>query len=285
MKPQSEDFSPTTESTQIVYKTIDNINLKLHVFIPEGHKKEDKRACIIFFFGGGWTNGSPKQFYPQCEYLKSRKMVAISAEYRIKSLHNTTPFESLKDAKSAIRWLRNNSEELGIDPEKVAAGGGSAGAHLATAAGTATTIEETEEKDTVSCTPNALVLFNPVYDNGPESFGHDTIKNNWKNFSPMHNITSASPPSIVFLGTEDNLIPVATAEKFKNKMHEAGVSSTLFLYEGQPHGFFNYREGDNIYYYKTLVETDKFLEKLGFITGPPTLKAPEKQENDKSFER
>lgn len=270
-----EDPYPESEPNEIVYKTVDNIDLKLHVFVPEGHNKDQKRACIIFFFGGGWVNGSPEQFYPQCEYLKSRGMVAISAEYRIESLHNTTPIESLKDAKSAIRWLRMNAGELGIDPDRIASGGGSAGGHLAAACGTMTTIEEADEKDSVSCIPNALVLFNPVLDCSPAGFGNARLQDKWKGFSPLHNITSSCPPSIVFLGTADKIIPTATAEKFKQEMDQAGVCSMLFLYEGQEHGFFNFKDSGNIYFYKTVIEMDKFLMSLGYISGSPTIKIPE----------
>lgn len=202
-------------------------------------------------------------------------MVAISAEYRIKSLHKTSPVESLKDAKSAIRWVRKNAAELGVDPEKIIAGGGSAGGHLAAACGTMTTIEEEVEKGGVCSMPNAMVLFNPVLDCSPEGFGNDRLIGKWEEFSPLHNINSECPPSIIFLGTEDDIIPVATAENFKKTMADAGIDCKLFLYEGQAHCFFNYKEEGNIYFNKTVVEMDKFLGALGYITGKPTMTVPE----------
>jgi len=111
----------------VAYKTIDEITLNLHIFNPAAHEPTDKRPGIVFFFGGGSNNGSPSQFYPHCQYLASRGLVAMSAEYRVKSRNGTTPRECVKDANSAIRWIRQHAQELGIDPHRVVAGCGSAG--------------------------------------------------------------------------------------------------------------------------------------------------------------
>ena len=242
------------------YKKVGDVELKLHIFNPEGHQEADSRPAIVFFFGGGWNSGTPSQFYPQSEYLAKRGMVAISAEYRVKSRNKTTPLECVKDGNSAIRWVRAHAAELGIDPEMIAAGGGSAGGHVAAATGTTKGIFEEGEDLEVSSQPGALVLFNPVYDNGPKGYGHDRVKDYWKKISPMHNLDQKTPPTIVFLGTKDRLIPVATAEKYRDTMKKAGVRSELFLYEGQPHGFFNKAKYD-----ETVKEMDAFLTSLGYL--------------------
>jgi len=255
----------------LVYKTIGEVKLQLHLFKPPNHKASDKKPCIVFFFGGGWVGGTPSQFFPHCRYLASRGMVAISAEYRVKKKHKTTPYECVKDGKSAIRWVRKHAKELGVDPKRIAAGGGSAGGHVAAATGTVKGFEEPSEDKSISSKPNALVLFNPVYDNGPTGYGHDRVKDRWREFSPMHNIDKKTPPTIVFLGTRDKLIPVATAEKYKEIMQKAGVRCDLHLYKDQPHGFFNYRKGKNPYYNQTVIAADKFLASLGYLKGNPTL--------------
>jgi hypothetical protein len=69
----------------------------------------------VFFFGGGWVGGSPKQMYQQAKVMAEQGMVAFSADYRVASRNKTTPFECVKDGKSAIRWLREHAAELGID--------------------------------------------------------------------------------------------------------------------------------------------------------------------------
>jgi len=152
----------------ISYKKVGDVELKLHVFNPSDHQATDKAPVIVFFFGGGWITGTPRQFYKQSEYFASRGMVAISAEYRVSKKHKTTPKECVMDGKSAIRWVRAHAEELGIDPEKVIAAGGSAGGHVAAATGTVKEFDEPGEDTSVSCVPNAMVLFNPVFDNGPK---------------------------------------------------------------------------------------------------------------------
>jgi acetyl esterase len=257
------------EPSKIVeYKSVGDVTLDLHVFNPENHKPTDKTPAIVFFFGGGWNGGTPSQFYNQSEYLASRGMVAICAQYRTKKDHNTSPRECVKDGKSAVRWIRAHAAELGIDPHKLAAGGGSAGGHVAAATGTVDGFDEDGEDISVSCRPNALVLFNPVFDNSEQGYGYDRVKDYWKAFSPMHNIDKETPPTIVFLGTRDKLIPVATAEDYKQRMETAGVRCDLHTYEDQPHGFFNKAK-----YSETLIEADKFLTSLGYLRGEPTLEA------------
>jgi len=254
----------------LTYKTIGAVKLQLHLFKAPDHKVTDKKPSIVFFFGGGWVGGSPSQFYPHCRYFATRGMVAISAEYRIKSKHKTRPYECVKDGKSAIRWVRKHAPEIGIDPNRIAAGGGSAGGHVAAATGTVKGFEESSEDASISSRPNALVLFNPVYDNGPTGYGHERVQDRWQEFSPLHNLDKHTPPTIVFLGTQDKLIPVATAEKYKEIMKKAGVRCDLHLYRGQPHGFFNYRKGKNPYYFETVIAADQFLISLGYLKGNPS---------------
>ena len=255
---------PDIEKT---YKKVGGHELKLHIFNPEGHKAEDQRPAIVFFFGGGWNGGSPSQFYPQSGHLASRGMVAISAEYRVKSRHKTSPLECVKDGNSAIRWVREHAKELGIDPGKIAAGGGSAGGHVAAATGTTKGLFEEGEDIAISARPDALVLFNPVYDNGPGGYGHSRVKKYWKKISPLHNLDKKTPPTIVFLGTKDSLIPVATAEKYRDTMKEHDVRCDLHLYKGEAHGFFNKSKYD-----ETELEMDRFLVSLGFLKDKPALK-------------
>ena len=204
-------------------------------------------------------------------------MVAICADYRTKKKHNTSPQECVKDGKSAVRWIRRHAKELGIDPNRLAAGGGSAGGHVAAATGTLKGFDEEGEDTSVSCVPNALVLFNPVFDNSPDGYGHDRVKAYWKQFSPMHNIAKGTPPTVVFLGTKDKLIPVPTAQEYKKLMERVGARCDLHLYEGQKHGFFNRAR-----YYETLLEADKFLVSLGFLSGRVSVPSLEEVSSDKN---
>ncbi|MBR90410.1 MAG: peptidase S9 [Verrucomicrobiales bacterium] len=253
------------EGAKVVqYKQVGEAKLFLHVFNPDGHEASASRPAIIFFFGGGWVGGTPKQFEPHCRHLASHGIVAITAEYRVKSRNKTTPFACVADGKSAIRFVRTNAGKLGVDPARIAAGGGSAGGHVAAATGNCPGLEEKGEDGAVSSKPNALVLFNPVYDNGPKGYGHDRVKMRWKEISPMHNLRKGAPPTIVFLGTQDKLIPVSTGREYDRRMKAIGSRSELHLYEGATHGFFNKgRKGDH--YADTIKKMDAFLLKLGWL--------------------
>ena len=248
-----------------IYKEVDGYSLNLHIFRSPAHiSGAAPKPAIVFFFGGGWAGGTPTQFYPQCEYLADRGMVAMAAEYRVKSRHNTTPFECVMDGKSALRWIRKNAAKLGVDPERIGAGGGSAGGHVAAAVATVPGLNEEGEDLSISCLPDTLVLFNPVYDNGPGGFGYPKLKDRYREISPMHNLREGMPPTIVFLGDQDRLIPVSTAEKFRDEMRKLGNRSELVVYPGQSHGFFNQgKPGGG--YFKTLMAMDKFLNSLGWL--------------------
>ncbi len=146
-----------------VYKTRGLSRLKLTVYQPPHIEIDKKLPAIILFHGGGLRERYYWYFEPQSEYLVERGMVAVIATYRVKR-HGRTAFESIADAKSAIRWIREHADELGIDEHRVAAGGGSAGGYLAACAALVKDYDERKEDLSISSIPNALVLFNPRLD-------------------------------------------------------------------------------------------------------------------------
>ena len=267
-------FSLKPDQTH-AYKTVNNqgqpVELKIHAFLPEGYQSTDKRPAIVFFHGGGWYGGTPDQFYPQCRYLALRGMVAFSAEYRCINTFKTTPKECVMDGKSAVRWVRQHATKLGVDPKRIAAGGGSAGGHIAAATALAKGFEEVGADTTTSCRPDALVLYNPVFDNGPNGFGHALVKDYWKEISPIDNVSAYSPPAMVILGTKDEYIPVDTGRRFERLMKENGIRCDLHLYEGKPHGFFNIWVNRKDLA-ETTIRTDRFLTSLGYLKGEPIFK-------------
>jgi acetyl esterase/lipase len=252
---------------RFLYKKIDTTQLYFEVY-PSAINNQTKSApAMVFFFGGGWNNGTVKQFEPHAIYFSQRGITCILVDYRVKEKHKSTPFESLKDAKSAIRYIRAHANDLGIDPSKIIASGGSAGGHLAAATAIIQDHNESTDNLTLSCVPNALVLFNPVFDNGPGGYGYERIGDAYKSFSPLHNIKSGAPPTIVFLGDKDHLVPVETAKYYKLVMEKVKSRCDLFIYEDQGHGFFNYK--NLTYYKKTISETDTFLQSIGFLNKEP----------------
>ena len=259
-----------------VYKTVGDRKLKLYVTKPEDWNAADRRPAIVFFHGGGWVGGKPGQFTEHAKYFATRGLVAVQVEYRLLDKENQDPpTVCVRDAKSAMRWVRGRAEMLGIDPNRIASAGGSAGGHLAAFVGTVNGQDDPEDDLKISAKSNAMVLFNPVFDNGPGGWGHARVGERYKEFSPLHNITADDPPAIVFLGSADKLIPVKTAHDFEKKLKDAGQKCVVKIFEGQPHGFFNYGRSGNKYYYETVTAADRFLAKLGWLKGEPTLAKPQ----------
>lgn len=276
---RAQDYPPSLPDARAnVYKSVGDTQLSLYIFEP-GSGPKTNRPAIVFFFGGGWVNGTPERFAPQCRYLASRGMVAITADYRVASRHQVKPTACVADAKSAIRWLRANATRLGIDPHRIAAGGGSAGAHIAASAATLPDFDEPAEDHKVSSVPDALVLFNPALvlaplegvelrgfgtNKSPEQLGAEPVA-----LSPAHHVRRGTPPTIILHGRADKTVPFASAEAFARVMHAAGNRCEVIGYDGQGHGFFNYGNGNNHNYRETLAAADAFLVSLGYLAPPP----------------
>ncbi|MCG1037447.1 alpha/beta hydrolase fold domain-containing protein [Polaribacter sargassicola] len=259
---------------ELIYKIIDGDTLKLTLFYPKKVKK--KQPAIVFYFGGGWKGGSITQFKDQATYFASRGMVAILVDYRVENRNKTTPFDAVRDAKSAIRYIKTHAKELHIDSKKIVASGGSAGGHLAAATTLLEGLNEPNEDLSVTTKVSALILYNPVIDNGKEGYGFERIGDRYQEISPLHNIKKGAPATIFFLGDNDQHIPVATAENYKAKMEAVGSRCDLFVYKNQSHGFFNqWKKEGREHYLKTTYEADVFLESLGYVKGKPTFKKPE----------
>ena len=251
------------EADSVLYKQVDSTDLYLFIDYPPAYDASLSYPAMVFFFGGGWVGGTPDHFKKQAAYFAQRGLVCIRADYRVKSRHGATPFESLEDAKSVIRYIRKNAEALGVDPLQIIASGGSAGGHLAAATALVNGFNDGTDDLSYSCVPNALVLFNPVIDNGPGGYGYERIGEAYKDFSPLHNIREGAPPTIFLLGTEDVLIPVETAHYYKTVMEKVGSRCELCLYEGEGHGFFNF--GRSQHYESTVKAAESFLVSLGYL--------------------
>ena len=255
-----------------VYAARGERNLQIHLHFPEGWKAEDKRPGILFFFGGGWANGSPEQFLKQAEYFASRGLVAARADYRVKSRDGVTPDECVRDARSAMRWMKKNASKLGIDPKKMVSSGGSAGGHLAACMIIEDSVDAPDDDFTFSTMPVAMILFNPVMTfERPElsrrlgEQGGDLARK----ISPNAHLNKSTPPSLILFGSEDRLI--ALADPYWQKAETLGVRAEKYIAEGKGHGFFN----KSPWLERTLIAADQFLISLGLLEGVPTLREPE----------
>lgn len=272
-----EGYPPQIDGAAVeTYKTIGTTELKLWLFAPTGAQNA---PAIVFFFGGGWSKGSPRQFEAQCRHFAARGMVAIAADYRVKSRHAAKPVQCIADARSAVRWVRANAVRLGIDPTRIAAVGGSAGGHLAAASAFISVFDEPVEDQAISAVPNALVLFNPglvmapLDGFSPTGFGtgltEERIGGKPEQISPAHHVGKNAPPTIILTGRADTTTPYASAEVFTKVMIAAGARCELVGFDDQKHGFFNQEP----YKAQTLAAADAFLVSLGWL---PAAKDDEK---------
>ena len=282
-------------ATVETYKKTPQGELKVWIFQPDKTIHKGPRPAVVFFFGGGWRSGSPMQFQQHCKHLAERGFVAMTADYRVFSRHKTTADACVEDAKSAVRWIREHAKRLEVDPKRVAAGGGSAGGHLAACTGTVKGFEGKKEKHDISSVPNAMVLFNPACVLAPvegmpfldekkmgdlkKQMGVDPI-----GLSPFHHVTKGAPPTLIFHGRADVTVPYMTSEKFAEAMTVAGNDCRLIGFDDMPHGFFNHGRYENRPYLKTIMEMDAFFRELSWIEKKAVAK-DEKPAPDKVVEK
>jgi acetyl esterase/lipase len=251
------------EST-LPYRTVGDRELTTLVFEPQADATagDKQRPAVVFFHGGGWVGGQPRQFSPFARDLAARGAVCFSAEYRlIQDGNGVTPQDCLDDAVAMMRYVREHAELWNIDPGRIAVGGGSAGGHLA--ASLVTLIDEPDLR------PAALLLYNPALDLSEDGWqggakqvkkaGGDPIA-----FSPAHHVDVPLPPTLIFHGSADPVITIEAIRRFRDRAAAVGSDITLDVFEGRGHGFFNVDRdtGD----FEQIVETSAaFLERHGLL--------------------
>lgn len=263
-KTKQAETKPDAAAKPYVYKKIKDGELKLYGYFPADWSAEKKYPTTVFFFGGGWTGGKVTQFEPQAQHLASRGMVAFCADYRVKSRHGVTPDACVEDAKSAIRWVRQNAGKLGVDPNKIVSAGGSAGGHIAACTALCPGLDAKDEDQTVSSRPNVLVLYNPVL-NFTEGSLQARLGNNAelaKLISPTQHLAADSPPTWLTYGKDDRLL--AQGEEYMKRSKNLGHRAEIMLVDGVGHGFFNRPPHQAA----TTERMDAFLVSLGYLPAP-----------------
>lgn len=253
-----------TPDTQWTYKTIKGKDFKMDVFLPEGYASDDlSYPAIIFYHGGSWNGGKVSWHHPDCAYWSKRGMIAVSVDYRLKDRDQVeVPQECVKDAKSAVRFLRKNAEELKVDVNKVVVAGGSAGGQMAAAVAMLDKVNDQGDDLAISCKPNAVVLYNPYYKCRDE-------------LSPPNFVVEGLPPMISFLGSEDPAITVESLRAFHEDLIKAGNVSEFYVGKGGKHGFCIGTNEQNRFFYWSLELVDAFLVRNGILTGMNLVVRPE----------
>jgi acetyl esterase/lipase len=233
------------EYKDIVYKKIDSTNLKLDIYHLKTITK--KEPLLIFIHGGGLTKGDKQDYLRYTVDFAQKGYVTATIQYR---LADKVKFPGqLFEVKAAIKWLKRNADKYNIDSSKVALIGGSAGGHLAMMAGYTQGIKElTNDSDTItSSRVQAVVdLYGPAdfttkyareHPISINMFGYTYAENPtiYKMSSPIKFISKDDPPTLIFQGTIDDLVPVSQSDSLTKKLKETGVPVEYHRLEGWPH--------------------------------------------------
>jgi len=251
--------------TQWTYKSISGKDLKMDVFLPAGYQDaEVSYPVMVIFHGGSWTVGETNLHWPDGNFWAKRGMIAVSVDYRLRHRDQVkVPLECVKDAKSAIRFLRANAKELKIDPSRVVAKGDSAGGQLAAATATLTDPKTNDDcfDLSISCVPQAVILTCPWFKTSVD-------------MCPPNHVKKGSPPFITFAGGSDTAISVAEMIEFHELLKEKKIVSELYIGNQGKHGFCNGRNPYNRFFYWSVDLTDRFLVKHGILDGASTVSMP-----------
>lgn len=258
--------SEEAPDASFVYKQVGEAGLELFVFKPAGWRASDTRPAIVFFYGGGWGSGDITRLMPYARHFATLGLVAVCADYRVKSRFGTGPEACVEDGKSAVRWLRGHAAELGIDPRRIVAAGDSAGGHVAASTAIVPGFEAAGEGTAISSAANALVLLNPVLDAvyEEERDGRVGSIELATAISPNHHLRPGLPPSFVLHGTADPRVPITQAQQFVAGMTAAGNRAELWSAAGGSHSFWTLEP------WKTdvLPPIRAFLRSIGFLPEP-----------------
>ena len=220
---------------EVIYKQTEQGDLRLRISEPE--TSERYRPGVVFYYGGGWRGGNLDQFQAHSEHLARHGVVAVCAEYRVEKAHGiTNPVVCVEDGRSAFRWVKARADELRIDLSRLAAGGGSAGGHVALCVPLAKEVNATDDDLTIACDPKLLLLFNPVGDAVARA-DRFRSEEDARKVSPIHLMSDQIPPSIMFYGSDDWMIEEGKAVMEKSRA--IGAASEMFVADGEKHAFFN----------------------------------------------
>ncbi len=247
------------------YKTVDGFKLDLHIFLPDTSDQKTKRPVIVYFSGGSWTEGTPEWDFYNCANYARKGWVAVSVEYRVADRYETTPFEAVVDARSAIRWLRMNAATYNIDTNRIVASGNSAGGHLVLTTALANEVNENTDDLNFSATPNLLLVNAGVYSLYAEG-STDWIsrgrkdKSVVKKISPQHLLRNGLPPMLIIHGTNDQSVDYTSAKAFADEMKHLSNEFEFQTLEGAPH----YIWYDRRFSGKVASLRKEFLKKYGY---------------------
>lgn len=220
-----------------LFRSFDNFRLYFDIYEPETSSANELRPAVVFAFGGGWMDGSVKQFADQASALARIGIVSFVPYYRVYERDGTTFETAMRDYMCFLKYLSDNCESMRIDRRNIVLAGASAGGQLVLAALLLGNIRW-------DMAIKGLILFNPVVDTSSTGYQSPASLNQEFDpqlFSPIHHLNRHLPPSLIFCGTYDSVVPYARLVEFVRCVQKQGDTAELVSYSGREHGFFNLR--------------------------------------------
>ena len=250
----------------LCYKEVSG--MKLNMLILKPAKAGKNHPGFLFFHGGGWNNGDAVSKLSFLKYFAKAGFVCASVDYRLRDFPVPngpfTPMDATRDARSALRAFVAHAEELGIDPNQIVVGGGSAGSHLACMTALGDGLGEPEEEKTPAPRVAALLLWNPVVDTTDTGYGGTKRFGNLaEHYSPVHLLHKNAPPALVQHATGDPTVPYENAQRFVATAQKLGIHCKLVTYDSDKHSFYSVREpggAENLA--RSYQEAEAFLNQL-----------------------
>ena len=211
--------------------------------VLEYYPAENKTGLgtVIIFPGGGYSHRADHEGKGYAEFLNSLGMDAFVMQYRVAPYRFPIP---LLDARRAVRYVRANAEKYGIDPERIAVMGSSAGGHLAAITSTYTEPIEGEgvdELDAVDFMPNAQILCYPVTSfNSHNGSYKNLFGENYPEMSdklnPINSATEKAPPAFIWHTETDKVVKMECTLEYAATLHSLNVRCELHVYPTGGHG-------------------------------------------------
>jgi len=232
------------EHRDIVYKTIDSIELKIDIYNKVGHS--GNAPLIIFVHGGSWSGGDKRDYKLYTIPFAQKGYITASVQYRLSGVAKFPA--QLLDVNDAIKFLKRNASEYHIDASKIVLVGGSAGGHLALLSAYSNIDQFNKNSDDgITAEVQAVVdIYGPtditlegLRDNKSlnkligKSYGEATAL--YKEASPINYVSKNAPPTLIFHGTIDDLVPVSQSDLLNNRLKTVGVPVSYHRLDGWPH--------------------------------------------------
>ena len=209
-------------------------------YYPAQNKQGD--GAILIFAGGSYSCRCDYEGSGYAHFINSQGLDAFVLDYRVAPARFPSP---LLDARRAMRIIRSNAEFFGIDPNKIAVMGSSAGGHLAALISTYRGIiagEGYDDLDKIDPTPNAQILCYPVssYElSHKKSYTNllgESLESKWDIVDPTIIADTQTPPAFIWHTAEDELVPVIGTYAYAKKLKELGIYTEMHIFPFGPHG-------------------------------------------------